>query len=477
VNRSKRLYLLGGLLVAVSLATFGVFRLQEHQEQIKTSGETILAVPAADVTSLSWEYEDTALAFHKSDTWVYDDDAAFPVDDATIEAMLGLFEDFAAAFVIEDVTDFGQYGLDDPTATIAFATADQSYEVNLGGFSTLDQERYVSLGDGNVYLAMTDPLDTFDATLSDVIDNDETPAFDAVSEIEFAGAESYDVVYAADSADTYCSADVYFAQLGGANRPLDTDRVESYLGAITALAPTDYVTYKATDADLAEYGLDDPELTVTIDYTVTADDGDEAATFSIAVSRDPEERAAAAAEASAGPSATPSASATASASADVTAYARIGQSPIVYQITAAQYTALLAADYDSLRHQDLFCGDFAAVTEIDIALDGVAYAITSESQDDTRTYSYEGQTVDLAAFQTALAGVSAVTFTADQPTEKEEIGLTLHLDNAQHPEVVIELYRYDGTQCLAVVDGDPVALVDRSAVVDLIESVNAIVLS
>lgn len=41
----------------------------------------------------------------------------------------------------------------------------------------------------------------------------------------------------------------------------------------------------------------------------------------------------------------------------------------------------------------------------------------------------------------------------------------------------ISLYRYDGSSCLAVVDGVPTALVERSQVVDLIEAVNAIVLN
>jgi hypothetical protein len=483
VNRSKRLYLLAGILVAVSLATFLVFRLEQRQEQIKNSGETILAVPADGVESLSWTYEDTTLAFHRADgTWVYDGDAAFPVDDATINDMLSRFEDFAAAFVIEDVEDFGQYGLDDPTATIGFATADASYEVTLGNFSTLDAQRYVSIGDGNVYLVADDPLDDFDATLSDVIDHDETPAFESVSRIEFAGAESYTVTYEADSPDTYCSDDVYFAQLGGAARPLDTGRVDTYLGTLSYLSPTDYVTYKAADADLAEYGLDAPELTVTVDYTTTTDAGDVAGTFVLAVSRDPAERATAEAAASASPEvAATAAAATASAEAeaedDVTAYVRIGDSPIVYRITAAQYTALMAAGYDSLRHLDLFCGDFADVEGIDIALEDADYTVTSEAADDTRTYSFNGEEVDLTEFRTALAGLNAVTFTEEKPTEKEEIGLVLHLDNAHRSEVTLDLYRYDGTHCLAVVDGEPVALVERAAVVDLIESVHAIVLN
>ena len=40
----------------------------------------------------------------------------------------------------------------------------------------------------------------------------------------------------------------------------------------------------------------------------------------------------------------------------------------------------------------------------------------------------------------------------------------------------IRLYRYDGSNCLAVVDGAPVSLVTRSLVVDLVEAVHGIVL-
>ena len=53
---------------------------------------------------------------------------------------------------------------------------------------------------------------------------------------------------------------------------------------------------------------------------------------------------------------------------------------------------------------------------------------------------------------------------------------TVHLDNETHPQVEIAFYRYDGEQCLAVVDGQSVFLVPRSSVVDLVEAINAIVL-
>lgn len=78
--------------------------------------------------------------------------------------------------------------------------------------------------------------------------------------------------------------------------------------------------------------------------------------------------------------------------------------------------------------------------------------------------------------QSALEGLSAASFTDESPDGKEEIALTVTLDNENVQEVEIELYRCDGEQCLAVVDGRSVSLVPRSSVVDLIEAINAIVL-
>ena len=72
--------------------------------------------------------------------------------------------------------------------------------------------------------------------------------------------------------------------------------------------------------------------------------------------------------------------------------------------------------------------------------------------------------------------LKAAEFTDEHPDGKQEISFTIHLDNENVQEVSMELYRYDGEHCLAVVDGEPVSLVDRSSVVDVVEAVNEIVL-
>lgn len=79
------------------------------------------------------------------------------MDGEKIQELLGQFEAFGAAFVITDVEDYAQYGLDDPTCTIQLATEEESYTIELGNYSNMDEQRYVSTGDGNVYLAVSDP--------------------------------------------------------------------------------------------------------------------------------------------------------------------------------------------------------------------------------------------------------------------------------------------------------------------------------
>ncbi len=61
MKRSKRIYILLGVLAAVCLATFAVVKLEQRQEQIKNSDEVILSVAAADVQSLRWNYGERVL--------------------------------------------------------------------------------------------------------------------------------------------------------------------------------------------------------------------------------------------------------------------------------------------------------------------------------------------------------------------------------------------------------------------------------
>ena len=165
MNRSKKLRILLGILVVACVVTLLVMQMEERKEQIKNSEEIILEVPSDSVQSLSWEYEGNTLSFHKAETWLYDEDEAFPVSEERIHELLELFEAFGVSFIIEDVEDYGQYGLDAPLCTIDLTTEERSYQILVGDYSKMDSKRYVSIGDGNVYLVQKDPLDHFDTDL------------------------------------------------------------------------------------------------------------------------------------------------------------------------------------------------------------------------------------------------------------------------------------------------------------------------
>jgi len=461
MSRSKKLYILLGVFVVACVATLAVTQIAERKEQIKNSGETILELPSESVQSLSWEYNGEVLSFLKGEVWIYSEDENFPVSEDKINELLEQFQPLSAAFVIEEAEDFGQYGLDNPVCTIHLTTAEQSYEIKLGDFSKMDSQRYVSIWDGNVYLVQNDPLDQFDAVLSDMIAHDEMPDFDQVTSIQFSGAQDYAVSYEEDSSNTYCAEDVYFTRRGEKSLPLDTERVDSYLRKISNLNPTNYVTYNVTDGELTAYGLDTPELTVTVEYTPK--DEERAEVFVLHISRDPEEIKKPSDEDD-------------SEDETVTAYLRVDQSPIIYQISSDQYKDLMAASYDDLRHLEVFTADFADVRQIDISLEGDSYTLTSEEKGKERAWSCQEEELEIDDLKATLEALRADEFTSEKPSQKEEIGLTIHLDNEHFPEVQIELYRYDGSRCLAVVNGESVSFVKRTDVVSLIEAIHSIVL-
>ena len=624
-KRMKRLAVLFGIFVVACGITIGVVKYEEKKEQIKNSDEIILQISPETVTALSWENETESLAFHKDGTWLYDADEAFPVDEDAVNELLSLFEEFGVSFVIDDVEDFSQYGLDDPVCTIHITTTEQledvktaeelaaeemetdeaeggensetdeepqadepassaaagdetseagetnalseveetpsteedaagtsnegvedaaaaedetsevgetsalseveetpgaeesvtgngdsgeeddqlleetntdqaieeetqadensatagyTYEIRLGNFSVMDSQRYVSIGDGKVYLVSNDPLDLYDAVLSDMIDHDEIPLFENITDICFEGIENYEIAYEQESANTYCPSDVYFAQIDGASLPLDTDLTEEYVSNISLIALTNYVNYKVAEGELVDYGLDTPELTVTIDYTYAGDGDDEETisdTFVMHIGRNQEEvkaaeEAAQKAEEEGNADYEPE---------DIPAYVRIGNSQIIYEISNSDYEKLVAVTYNDLRHKEVFTADFDDVYQVDISLEGVNYTLTSAADEENaeETIWYYGEDeLAISSFQSALANLNAVEFTDEAPSEKEEISLIVYLNNENHPQVEIHLYRYDGNNCLAEVDGEPFALIARSEVVELMEAVNAIVL-
>ena len=480
-KKLKRLIALLGILIIVCCATVYVIKYEEKKEQIKNSEDIILEISSETVTDLSWSNETTSVSFHKNENgWHYSEDEQFPVNEKKIGDLLELFEAFAVSFEIENVEDMSMYGLEDPVAIIQITTEDSiSYELRLGDFSTMDFKRYVSIGDGKVYLVSDDPLDMYNIGLSDMIRHDEDLDYEQITQISFEGAENYTVVYEEGSTHTYNTEDRYFTEYEDTIVPLDTASVDAYLEILTALNPTNYVNYKVTDDELTDYGMDEPELIVTVDYVYTDYEDVEKTvsdSFVIRVGRNQDtvkevEASIQAAKESGNDNFEAEA---------IPAYIRIGESGIIYEITESSYEALMRTSFNDLRHKEAFNGMFDNVKQLNIALEGNEYILesqVSEDDEEATVWSYDENEIDISGIQSAISNLTATDFTNEKVEDKEEISVILHLDNEYFPTVEIHLYRYDGDSCLAVVDGKSFALIDRSNVVNLIEAVHSIVLN
>src|SRR5699024_2614829 len=152
----------------------------------------IFATAESALTEVSWTKDGTSLTFTQTDdTWSDASDAAFPVDQDKMTEVLEHFESVHASFIIEDVEDFGQYGLDTPSCTITFTSADGVTTLQMGDYSAMDEKRYLTLGDGTVYL-IDDDLEQYIATdRDDLMRQDNIPDYDTLDGLTATGETAF----------------------------------------------------------------------------------------------------------------------------------------------------------------------------------------------------------------------------------------------------------------------------------------------
>ena len=521
MDKIKKLAILLVVLAAACIATIIVSHHEIKKEQIKETDALILEVPADSVAKLSWTLSDTdtALSFTKQeDSWVSDDDETLPIDSDKITRLLETFESFGAAFIIEEPESLDQYGLDKPVCSISFTADDKDYTVLLGGFSTMDQERYVSIGDGNVYLVSSDPYDTFDKELDYFTKTDEVPELDDAVTLTFGGSltgSGYEISYEADNTASYSDEDVYYSE----DVALNSKSVRSYLKTLATLDLSDCVNHTLKDEELGNYGLDKPLLTADIAYDMTDENGKktgEQSTVSFAVGVDPADAdklnagnaadeesddtesddadasnssdnsagkdnkaandKANKADANSGSSSSDSKTSD-DTGEDITAYIRFNDSDLVYKLTQSDYEALTAVTKGEFNKKDLLPISFDDVDSLTVTLDGEEYTFTGTKKlMGGREWSYNGEVLDISDIREAIEAAAASDASDAKPTLKQEISLSFSTQNKHHPDINVTIYRYNGSDCIMQSDDGAYQLIKRSKVVSLCEAIYAVVL-
>lgn len=466
MTRGKKLAALLAVLTLL-LALTGVILQMTPQAEGETETVPLLSVEGEQVSALSWTYEGETIALDRDSEGVWSDetDPDFPLDQSQPEAMVAALEEAQALKTIEDPQALADYGLQEPLCTLE-VTAGETYAIALGAETSLGGQRYLSLGDGKVYLVESALLDSLALDRYDLVQKETIPAMSDVTglTIQRPGEEELRIVYKEDSGLAYSDLYTWFSQEDGAYTALDSDLTSTLLYAVTDLSWGDCVAYDAAEGDLAAFGLDTPGATVTVDYTQTIQvDTGETDEDGSAVYETQE---------------TPADFVLELGSYDgEDCFARIAGSTLVYRISGTTADQLLGAQAEDLLPQDVLLLDWEAVTGLDIRLDGTTYSLTKESREttgedgettETYVYKMDDQEADISAYLEAIQEMEPTGSAPGAAAGDEELALTIHRSDGE--DVSLAFYQYDSTTSLTSLNGERRLLVDRTQLQEILSA-------
>lgn len=451
MKRGKKLIVLLGVLVCLLGAAYAASRLSPEAEE-ETVYTTIFTLDPEEVTSLTWHYSEEVSLVKEAEGWVYEADPQFPLDTAYVDAMLTALSQIDSSKTIENVENWDEYTLEAPICEIDLTVNGENMTIKVGEETGLGGQRYVSIGDANAYLVDSSFLEPFEYGLYDVLKREEIPEMDTPVRLEHeADGNSYTIEKQEDSGLAYSDDYIWF--LG--EKPLDTDLTQSLLDYVTDLEWSECVDYRAED--LSKYGLDDPAAILTLTYT--DGDSDEEKTFALELGDE---------------------------DADGYYYARLAGSQMIYTIAGSAAESMIYTTYEDLKPTDVLLMDWEDVTSVDIVLDEQTYTLirttqteTDEDGNETQTvvYTLNGEEVDGDAITQLLDGMTYTGYAGTGvPETGEEIRFVIHRNHPTFPEVELSFYRYNSSDCLTVLNGEPTVYVSREDVVALVETVNGEVL-
>lgn len=462
MKRGKRLLLLCLALVVVASAAFAALKLVPDETVEEAETVQVCSFDEDSITKLQWTYEGETLCFDSDGSvWTYDADEDFPLDQAYMSAMTGAVSEVTATKVIEGADDLSEYGLDEPVCSVAVTASGETTTIDIGDETSLDGLRYVSVGDGNVYLVSSDLLTNFSYGLYDLVDMEALPDMSELVSISVERPSgSLLIEKLEDSGLALTDRYEYFARNGeDGYTVLSNELAYSFIYQVTGLTWDSCVDYKAELKTLQDYGLDSPSATVTISYIETTEvETNETDEDGNAVTETRTEEKSLTLEFG-------------SYSGD-DCYCRIADSGMVYLVDGSICDSLLYTSVDELLPENIILLDWDGMTGFDIELGGESYEFGMEYSEDDNAYLYtlDGENF---ALDEVLDSIEALPSNGEAPESaaglEELLAVTFHADGWE--DVELRIYSYDSSSCLAVLNGEIKLLTDRTDAESLCDTI------
>ena len=271
------------VLVVLSGAYVGVKTYVAKQEEKENESEEeekteVFSASSDDIKSVRFLIEKKEVTFEKNDDgeWVKSDETGFPVNQDVLTEAVGSLNEVEADRVLEDVESDSEYGLDSPTNTITITTEEGDETVlHIGSENESTSQYYIDVESSSdeesdsdeetgttVYVVDASTFDPFMKNLYDYAQSGTFPTVTSsdINKVTVEGESdetSYSLVKDSDTS-------LWNVEDTDGSEKADSAKVSSLTSSISSAAYASFVNYNCTD--LAEYGLDKPYATLTIDY-------------------------------------------------------------------------------------------------------------------------------------------------------------------------------------------------------------------
>lgn len=448
MKRSKKMLLLLLALVVCIGGYWGVGLLNTDTDTVNEEKGTFAleSHTAEELTSLSWTQNDETLSFTQTNgTWTVTSNAAFPLAQDDVQAMADTLLGLTGTRQLDGVTDLTAYGLDEESFAVTATWSDGTQTTyTMGDETPFGDGYYFSMGQsGIVYTVEDDITDVFDTTLDALAVLESIPSVANATRLTV-GA-TLDIVKE-DASRTINESELWYDSDTGA--ALDVKSAEALIADAQAIAWDALVNATSSDAQIAEYGLDDASATTITLYT-----GETVAMTMLIGAQDD--------------------------NGDY--YARLPGSTMIYTVESADVADLLSADTTTMPSMVIIDVASENVKSVEWTAGEVSYCwqtatlaeeasdVTEEEGDTTETATTETDTVGEGLWQSMLA-LSAEKRLTD--AAEGSVLMTVQITTTDDVSVTMNFTEYDAdTYAVSILDR--VYLTDAATVDGIIRTLRA----
>ena len=423
------------LVIALGLGGYLYFVESKREPGDAKKNEKVFAGLESDkierVTVKSDKGEATTVE-KKSGRWQQTQPAAVEADDAELSGITSNLASLEVQRVVdEQATDFKQYGLDPARIEVSFKAGDQQRRLLLGQKTPSGTDLYAKLPDKPRVFLISSYLDsTFNKSPFDLRDK-------SIIKIDHDKVDSVDIT-SPDHAVTFAKTGPDWRIKAPVDARADFSAVDGIVGRLNTAQMKAIAAPDA--ANLKDYGLDKPSLTVTI--------GSGSSHAGLAIGKP---------------------------AAEGTVYARDLSRPMVFTVENALVDEL-KKPADDFRVKDVFDARAFNITRIETVRNGqtIAFEKAGEKWKQVAPAAKDADATKVDALTSALTSARATGF-VDKTTalDKPELTVTLKYDDGKKQERVV--FGRQGSDAFARRDGDVgAAKIDAATLDGIIKALDAL---